>query len=169
MQTLHPQIFLSFFLQAGSKHVAFISHRLQRERRPSPIPSLERYRSVKRNHKLCNLKANIWLWYIWGICYIDYVITVYFQTKQPQSYHCHICCAVFIVVYCFSQIKFEFISLSLQLQIHYDKQLGNLIVHVLQARNLTPRDNNGYSDPFVKVYLLPGRGWVKGVEAASTP
>lgn len=53
---------------------------------------------------------------------------------------------------------------SFQLQIHYDKQLGNLIVHVLQARNLAPRDNNGYSDPFVKVYLLPGRGWVKGVK-----
>lgn len=48
--------------------------------------------------------------------------------------------------------------LVLQLQINYDKQLGNLIVHVLQARNLAPRDNNGYSDPFVKVYLLPGRG-----------
>jgi len=47
---------------------------------------------------------------------------------------------------------------SNQLQIHYDKQMGNLIVHVLQARNLAPRDNNGYSDPFVKVYLLPGRG-----------
>ncbi|XP_054656463.1 protein piccolo isoform X2 [Dunckerocampus dactyliophorus] len=47
---------------------------------------------------------------------------------------------------------------DIQLQIHYDKQLGNLIVHVLQARNLAPRDNNGYSDPFVKVYLLPGRG-----------
>ncbi|XP_029707502.1 protein piccolo isoform X6 [Takifugu rubripes] len=50
------------------------------------------------------------------------------------------------------------ISGEIQLQIHYDKQLGNLIVHVLQARNLSPRDNNGYSDPFVKVYLLPGRG-----------
>ncbi|KAJ8007211.1 hypothetical protein DPEC_G00115180, partial [Dallia pectoralis] len=47
---------------------------------------------------------------------------------------------------------------EIQLQINYDKQLGNLIVHVLQARNLSPRDNNGYSDPFVKVYLLPGRG-----------
>ncbi|XP_036813020.1 protein piccolo isoform X2 [Oncorhynchus mykiss] len=47
---------------------------------------------------------------------------------------------------------------EIQLQINYDKQLGNLIVHVLQARNLAPRDNNGYSDPFVKVYLLPGRG-----------
>ncbi|XP_034019322.1 protein piccolo isoform X2 [Thalassophryne amazonica] len=50
------------------------------------------------------------------------------------------------------------VSGEIQLQIHYDKQLGNLIVHVLQARNLSPLDNNGYSDPFVKVYLLPGRG-----------
>ncbi|XP_010773084.1 protein piccolo-like [Notothenia coriiceps] len=53
------------------------------------------------------------------------------------------------------------------LQIHYDKQLGNLIVHVLQARNLAARDNNGYSDPFVKVYLLPGRGQVMVVQNAS--
>lgn len=45
-----------------------------------------------------------------------------------------------------------------QLQINYDRNLGNLIVHVLQARNLAPRDNDSYSDPFVKVYLLPGRG-----------
>nr|XP_057934646.1 protein piccolo isoform X3 [Doryrhamphus excisus] len=56
---------------------------------------------------------------------------------------------------------------DIQLQIHYDKQLGNLIVHVLQARNLAPRDNNGYSDPFVKVYLLPGRGQVMVVQNAS--
>ncbi|KAI1239479.1 hypothetical protein IHE44_0012604, partial [Lamprotornis superbus] len=47
---------------------------------------------------------------------------------------------------------------SSKLQINYDKHLGNLIIHILQARNLAPRDNNGYSDPFVKVYLLPGRG-----------
>ncbi|XP_072419208.1 protein piccolo isoform X3 [Chiloscyllium punctatum] len=47
---------------------------------------------------------------------------------------------------------------EIQLQMNYDKHIGNLIVHVLQARNLAPRDNNGYSDPFVKVYLLPGRG-----------
>ncbi|XP_059844467.1 protein piccolo [Hypanus sabinus] len=47
---------------------------------------------------------------------------------------------------------------EIQLQMNYDKQVGNLIVHVLQARDLAPRDNNGYSDPFVKVYLLPGRG-----------
>lgn len=68
---------------------------------------------------------------------------------------------------CFSHIMRFFFYF--QLQIHYDKQLGNLIVHVLQARNLVQRDNNGYSDPFVKVYLLPGRGWVKGVETAHTP
>nr|XP_019947972.1 PREDICTED: protein piccolo-like [Paralichthys olivaceus] len=59
------------------------------------------------------------------------------------------------------------VSGDIQLQIHYDKQLGNLIVHVLQARNLVPRDNNGYSDPFVKVYLLPGRGQVMVVQNAS--
>ncbi|XP_034433912.1 protein piccolo isoform X7 [Hippoglossus hippoglossus] len=59
------------------------------------------------------------------------------------------------------------ISGEIQLQIHYDKQLGNLIVHVLQARDLAPRDNNGYSDPFVKVYLLPGRGQVMVVQNAS--
>lgn len=47
-------------------------------------------------------------------------------------------------------------SCPFKLQINYD--LGNLIIHILQARNLVPRDNNGYSDPFVKVYLLPGRG-----------
>nr|XP_055046898.1 protein piccolo isoform X2 [Misgurnus anguillicaudatus] len=59
------------------------------------------------------------------------------------------------------------VSGDIQLQINYDKQLGNLIVHVLQARNLAPRDNNGYSDPFVKVYLLPGRGQVMVVQNAS--
>lgn len=50
-----------------------------------------------------------------------------------------------------------------QLQINYDRNLGNLIVHVLQARNLAPQDNDSYSDPFVKVYLLPGRGWAPGL------
>jgi len=53
---------------------------------------------------------------------------------------------------------------EIQLQINYD--LGNLIIHILQARNLVPRDNNGYSDPFVKVYLLPGRGQVMVVQNA---
>uniref|UniRef100_A0A8C2G982 Protein piccolo n=1 Tax=Cyprinus carpio TaxID=7962 RepID=A0A8C2G982_CYPCA len=54
-----------------------------------------------------------------------------------------------------------------QLQINYDRNMGNLIVHVLQARNLAPRENNGYTDPFVKVYLLPGRGQVMVVQNAS--
>uniref|UniRef100_A0A8C2GC01 Protein piccolo n=1 Tax=Cyprinus carpio TaxID=7962 RepID=A0A8C2GC01_CYPCA len=53
------------------------------------------------------------------------------------------------------------------LQINYDRNMGNLIVHVLQARNLAPRENNGYTDPFVKVYLLPGRGQVMVVQNAS--
>ncbi|XP_060926695.1 protein piccolo [Limanda limanda] len=66
-----------------------------------------------------------------------------------------------------TKIQSHPISGEIQLQIHYDKQLGNLIVHVLQARSLAPRDNNGYSDPFVKVYLLPGRGQVMVVQNAS--
>uniref|UniRef100_A0AAZ3RLI4 Protein piccolo n=1 Tax=Oncorhynchus tshawytscha TaxID=74940 RepID=A0AAZ3RLI4_ONCTS len=56
---------------------------------------------------------------------------------------------------------------EIQLQINYDRNLGNLIVHVLQARNLAQRDPNRYSDPFVKVYLLPGRGQVMVVQNAS--
>ncbi|XP_045554704.1 protein piccolo isoform X1 [Salmo salar] len=56
---------------------------------------------------------------------------------------------------------------EIQLQIHYDRNLGNLIVHVLQARNLAQRDPKEYSDPFVKVYLLPGRGQVMVVQNAS--
>uniref|UniRef100_A0A8C2GB69 Protein piccolo n=1 Tax=Cyprinus carpio TaxID=7962 RepID=A0A8C2GB69_CYPCA len=56
---------------------------------------------------------------------------------------------------------------EIQLQINYDRNMGNLIVHVLQARNLAPRENNGYTDPFVKVYLLPGRGQVMVVQNAS--
>uniref|UniRef100_A0A3Q3BW56 Piccolo presynaptic cytomatrix protein n=1 Tax=Haplochromis burtoni TaxID=8153 RepID=A0A3Q3BW56_HAPBU len=34
---------------------------------------------------------------------------------------------------------------EIQLQINYDRNLGNLIVHVLQARNLAPRDNDAFS------------------------
>uniref|UniRef100_A0A3P9CXC1 Piccolo presynaptic cytomatrix protein n=1 Tax=Maylandia zebra TaxID=106582 RepID=A0A3P9CXC1_9CICH len=34
---------------------------------------------------------------------------------------------------------------EIQLQINYDRNLGNLIVHVLQARNLAQRDNDAFS------------------------
>ncbi|XP_071081619.1 uncharacterized protein [Haliotis cracherodii] len=47
---------------------------------------------------------------------------------------------------------------DIQLQISQDDFDNTLNVHVIQSRNLRPRDINGLSDPFVKVYLLPGRG-----------
>lgn len=82
-----------------------------------------------------------------------------FRYENTQSSRC----------VCIFQQRFQLSSshspvlLCPQLQINYDRNLGNLIVHVLQARNLAARDNDGYSDPFVKVYLLPGRGWVPGL------
>lgn len=44
-----------------------------------------------------------------------------------------------------------------QLQLSYDDYDNTLNIHIIQARNLLPKDMNGLSDPFVKVYLLPGR------------
>ena len=35
-----------------------------------------------------------------------------------------------------------------------DEQIN---VKIIKARNLLAKDANGYSDPFVKIYLLPGR------------
>ena len=32
-----------------------------------------------------------------------------------------------------------------------------LVIRIIRAKNLLAKDTNGYSDPFVKVYLLPGR------------
>nr|XP_022299591.1 protein piccolo-like isoform X3 [Crassostrea virginica] len=46
---------------------------------------------------------------------------------------------------------------EIQLQLSHDELASNLHIHVIQARNLKPRDINGLSDPFVKIYLLPGR------------
>ena len=44
-----------------------------------------------------------------------------------------------------------------QLQLSHDDYDNTLNVHLIQARNLMPKDINGLSDPFVKIYLLPGR------------
>ncbi|XP_013412341.1 uncharacterized protein LOC106175070 isoform X3 [Lingula anatina] len=47
---------------------------------------------------------------------------------------------------------------DLQLQLSYDNRDQSLNVHIIQARNLLPKDRlTGCSDPFVKVYLLPDR------------
>lgn len=46
---------------------------------------------------------------------------------------------------------------DIQLQIGHDSEREQLVVRIIQAKNLPAKDANGYSDPFVKVYLLPGR------------
>ena len=37
----------------------------------------------------------------------------------------------------------------------YSYRQGQLMVHVDSARNLAAADSNGFSDPYVKTYLLP--------------
>ncbi|CAF1135890.1 unnamed protein product, partial [Adineta ricciae] len=46
---------------------------------------------------------------------------------------------------------------DIELQIGHSSEREQLVVQVIQAKNLPAKDTNGYSDPFVKVYLLPGR------------
>ena len=46
---------------------------------------------------------------------------------------------------------------DLQLQLTHKENEQTLIIKILKARNLIAKDANGFSDPFVKVYLLPGR------------
>lgn len=46
---------------------------------------------------------------------------------------------------------------DIQLQIGHDSEREQLVLRIIQAKNLPAKDTNGYSDPFVKVYLLPGR------------
>ena len=57
--------------------------------------------------------------------------------------------------YCGSYFSLPFTLL--QLRLRHDDNSCVFTVNVIQARNLLPKDINGLSDPFVKIYLLPGR------------
>lgn len=46
---------------------------------------------------------------------------------------------------------------DIELQIGHESEREQLVIRILQAKNLLAKDANGFSDPFVKVYLLPGR------------
>jgi hypothetical protein len=46
---------------------------------------------------------------------------------------------------------------DIELQIGHDSEREQLVICIIRAKNLLPKDANGFSDPFVKVYLLPGR------------
>lgn len=46
---------------------------------------------------------------------------------------------------------------ELQVQIKHNDDEQQITVKILKARNLIARDANGFSDPYVKCYLLPGR------------
>jgi hypothetical protein len=46
---------------------------------------------------------------------------------------------------------------DIELQIGHDSEREQLVIRIIRAKNLLPKDTNGYSDPFVKIYLLPGR------------
>ncbi|CAF4414696.1 unnamed protein product [Rotaria socialis] len=46
---------------------------------------------------------------------------------------------------------------DIELQIGHNSEREQLVIRIVKAKNLLAKDTNGYSDPFVKVYLLPGR------------
>ena len=49
---------------------------------------------------------------------------------------------------------------DIELQIGHDSDREQLVLRIIRAKHLLAKDTNGYSDPFVKVYLLPGREYV---------
>ena len=46
--------------------------------------------------------------------------------------------------------------MNLFFQIEYDFTAGLLQVEIIQCRDLVAMDMGGTSDPYVKIYLLPG-------------
>jgi hypothetical protein len=46
---------------------------------------------------------------------------------------------------------------DIEIQIGHDHEREQLVIRIIRAKNLLPKDTNGFSDPFVKIYLLPGR------------
>lgn len=43
------------------------------------------------------------------------------------------------------------------MQLSHNEDQHQLTIKIIRARDLIAQDSNGFSDPFVKVYLLPGR------------
>jgi len=46
---------------------------------------------------------------------------------------------------------------DIEIQIGHNSDREQLVIRIIRGKNLLAKDTNGYSDPFVKVYLLPGR------------